>query len=326
MIEYRQWGEGADGRPFGLWTLNDGVHMARFVEQGARWIGWKAAGRKLLMGPMTPQALAADTSFVGATVGRYANRLSRGSFEVHGEQFQVPPNEGRNALHGGAEGLWAQTWAATAGEIGGRPTLRFAYTSEAGAMGFPGVLKVEVTYALDDGAVKIGYRAVSDAATVLNLTNHAYFNLGRAADVRNHEIQVFAEHVVGVDDESLPTGQFWSVKGSDFDLRTPRKIGEVCDSADVRISDLKGLDHCYALSGGPVAARLMADGLSVEVSTDQPGLQVYCGQWLEGPWRPFQGMCLETQHYPDSPNRPEFPSTLIEPGVEWRSNTSYRLV
>lgn len=326
MIEYRQFGVGADGVPIGLWTLGDSAHRARFVDAGARWLGWQVSGRQLLMGPMNAAALASGTPYVGATVGRYANRLGRGTFRVGGVEIQVPPNEGRNALHGGADGLWAQHWQAAAGEVAGIPTLRFSHTSPADAMGFPGVLKIEVTYALLDGAVRIGYRAVSDAPTVLNLTNHAYFNLGRTPDVRDHELQVFADHVIGVDDELLPTGQFWSVKGSDFDLREPRRVGEVCDSADVRIRDAGGLDHCYALRGGPVAARLSMAGLAVEVTTDQPGLQVYCGQKLSGPWRPFQGLCLETQHFPDSPNRPEFPSTQIEAGVEWRSTTTYRLV
>lgn len=280
-----------------------------------------------MIGPDSVAAIERDTCFVGAVVGRYANRLAGGRFSIDGREFQVPPNEGHNALHGGPSGLSTRLWDAEPAEVAGSQALRFRVVSPDADQGFPGTLEVQATYVLGDGWVRLDYRATSDARTVINLTSHAYFNLaGPGADVRDHLVQVAADTVVAVDAAALPTGEFWPVTDSDFDLRAGRPVGEVCDSADPRIAVSRGIDHCFVLDpDASVAARLAHADLALEVLTDQPGLQVYCGQWLTGDWGPFDGLCLETQHFPDSPNHPGFPSTLLEPGLEWRSSTTWRL-
>lgn len=317
-----------DGHEVGGWRLTNGELSIQIAELGGRWLGWHGAGRELLIGPQTVAAIERDSCYIGALVGRYANRLRGGSFEIAGRRYQVPPNQGTLALHGGPAGLTSLIWRGEAAEVAGCPALRLSCVSPAGDMGFPGELRVTVTYLLTAAGVQLDYQAVSDAPTVLNLTNHAYFNLAQATgqDVRGHRLQVAADRVVAVDDQALPDGTFWPVAGTDFDLRAGRLVGPVCDSADERIAIARGIDHCYVLDEtAQVAARLSAGGLAVEVLTDQPGVQVYCGQWLTGDYTPFAGMCLETQHFPDSPNRPEFPSTLLAAGVEWATSTTYRL-
>lgn len=319
-------GRTANGRPVGRWTLRNAGHELSIAELGARWLGWQVGGSQLLIGPDSVPAIERDECFIGAVVGRYANRLAGGRFSLDGREFQIPPNEGPNVLHGGAGGLWAQIWDAEPGTIDGDPCVRLGIVSPDGDQGFPGTLKVDATYILGDGWVRLDYRAISDAPTVLNLANHAYFNLGGQPDVLGHLVQVAAAEVVAVDDAALPTGEFWPVVGSDLDLRNPRQLGALVESADPRISSARGIDHCYVLDPeAEVAARLSCGHLGVEVLTDQPGLQVYFGQHLAGDWQPYQGMCLETQHFPDAPNQPQFPDTTLAPGIEWTSSTTWRL-
>ncbi len=319
------WGLTTEGREVGRWTLVNGQSRISVAELGARWLTWQASGRELLVAPASVAAVEADATFMGAMVGRFANRLTGGRFAVGDQQFQVPPNEGANVLHGGQEGFWALQWDVEADSVDGNPALHCTLVSPDGAMGFPGRLEVSASYVLLPEAVRLDYRAVSDADTVINLTNHAYFTLG-AGDVRDLWLEVAADSVVAVDAQSLPTGEMWRVDGTDFDLREPRRLGEVNASDDPRINVTRGIDHCYVLdAGAEMAARLSASEVAVEVLTDQPGLQVYCGQYLTEPWRPFQGLCLETQHFPDSPNQPSFPSALLGTGEVFESSTTYRL-
>lgn len=321
----QSWGRTADGHEVARWTLANGDNQITITDLGARWLSWRVSGRELLASPESVAGIEADTAFMGAMVGRYANRLSRGRFVIDGREFQVPPNEGENVLHGGAEGLWAQRWQVEPCEVDGHPALRCSVVSADGEMGFPGRLQVSASYVVLPDAVRLDYWATSDADTVVNLTNHAYFTLG-ARDARDLWIEVAADSVVGVDGDSLPTGELWSVRGTDFDLREPRRVGEVVASADPRIVSARGLDHCYVLDvGAEQAARLSAPDVAVELLTDQPGVQVYSGQFLVEPFRPHQGMCLETQHFPDSPNQPDFPSTLLRAGEVFESSTTYRL-
>lgn len=329
-VERVDWGRTAAGREVGLWLVSAGDQQLRLVDLGARWIGWRAGAAELLLGPDSVAAVERDSCFVGATVGRFANRIARARFTIDGVEYQAPPNEGANLLHGGAEGLWTKIWDAEPVSAGEAVGVRFSTVSLAGDQGFPGTLKVAVTFLLDADGVRLEYRAISDARTVLNLTNHAYFNLAQAEgadDVASHLIQVAADQVVAVDEQSLPTGEFWPVTGSDFDLRTPRQVAVLRDSADPRIAASRGVDHCYVLDpDAEVAARLSAGARTLELRTDQPGLQVYLGQWLTGDWAELAGLCLETQGFPDAPNQPQFPSTLLDPGIEWHSTTSLRLV
>lgn len=326
MIERLAWGRTGAGQEVGVWALRSGNHELHLAEQGARWLSWLISGRNLLIGPDSVAAIERDSCYVGAVVGRYANRLAGGRFSIDGREYQVPPNRGPNALHGGAGGLSSLVWQGEAAMVDGCPAVRFTCVSPDGDQGFPGTLSVEACYVLGDGWVRLDYTASADATTVINLTNHAYFNFAQPADVRGHQVQVAADQVVAVDDQALPTGGFWPVADTDFDLRSPQLVGQACDSTDPRITVSRGIDHCYVLDPATeVAARLSYGDLTLEVLTDQPGLQVYCGQWLTGDWRPFQGLCLETQHFPDSPNHPQFPSTLLDAGERWTSSTSWRL-
>lgn len=325
-VERIEWGVTRDGRPVGRWQLSNERQQIQVAELGARWLGWRVSQHDLLLGLADVPAIERDTCFIGAVVGRYANRIANSQFTLDGQTYQLPPNEGSKMLHGGAGGLWSHVWQGTAVEVDGYPAVRFTTSSPAGDQGFPANLELQATYVLGENWVRLDYRANSDARTILNVTNHAYFNLAGGGDVLGHRVQVAAHDVVAVDEQSLPTGEFWPVAGTDFDLRTPRSVGQQCASTDPRIASQRGLDHCYVLDAqSEVAAQLSFGELTVEVLTDQPGLQVYCGQWLSGDWGPFAGVCLETQHFPDSPNHPEFPSTVVEAGVEWRSSTTYRL-
>ena len=325
-VERIEWGVTRDGRPVGRWQLSDERQQIQVAELGARWLGWRVSQHDLLLGLADVPAIERDTCFIGAVVGRYANRIANSQFTLDGQTYQLPPNEGSKMLHGGAGGLWSHVWQGTAVEVDGYPAVRFTTSSPAGDQGFPANLELQATYVLGENWVRLDYRANSDARTVLNVTNHAYFNLAGGGDVLGHRVQVAAHDVVAVDEQSLPTGEFWPVAGTDFDLRTPRSVGQQCASTDPRIASQRGLDHCYVLDAqSEVAAQLSFGELTVEVLTDQPGLPVYCGQWLSCDWGPFAGVCLETQHFPDSPNHPEFPSTVVEAGVEWRSSTPYRL-
>lgn len=326
-IEHALWGRTADGVEVSTWTLRAGDQQITLTDLGGRWLSWQHHSRELLVGPDSV-AEAEVSGYFGAIIGRYANRIRGGRFSVDGVEYQIPPNEGENSLHGGPGGFSELVWRGEPAEVDGSPALELRLTSPAGQMGFPGTLEVSVRYVLGDAGVRIEYWARSDARTVLNLTNHAFFNLDGEGDIRGHQAQIPADSVVAVDAELLPTGQLWAVTGTDFDLRSPRELGPACASDDPRIQASRGIDHCYVLRpDAQFAARLTSsDGLTMEVTSDQPAVQLYCGQYLTGRWRPYQALCLETQHFPDGPNQPSFPATLLDADTDWRSSTSYRIV
>ncbi|MFG3237841.1 aldose epimerase family protein [Streptomyces sp. NPDC048157] len=308
----------ADGTPVHRWTLErDGTRVrvltyggiVQSVEvpdrDGARAgvaLGLPdLAGYERFTGP-----------YFGALVGRYANRIGGARFELDGRRHRLTPNEGRNQVHGGARGFDKRVWRAR--EVAGGVEL--SLVSEDGEEGFPGRLAVSAAYTLDEGgALRITYRATTDAPTVLNLTNHTYWNLAGdgSGSALGQVLRIAAGRITPADAESLPTGAFLPVAGTRFDFREPVPVGA-------------GYDHNFVLDGTGPAAELYdaASGRVLTVTTTEPGLQLYTADHFDGrPFGPCAGIALETQHFPDSPNRPEFPSTVLRPGEESVSTTVY---
>ncbi|MGV9573151.1 aldose epimerase family protein, partial [Streptomyces nigra] len=254
--------------------------------------------------------------YLGALIGRYANRIAGGRFPLDGVTYALDPNTPPNSLHGGARGFDKRVWDVAPVEHG----LRLTRVSPHGEEGFPGRLEVTATYTLEDGgALRFVYEAVTDAPTVVNLTNHSYFNLagGGSGDAGGHELRLDASRFTPVDADLIPTGVLEDVTGTRFDFRQARKVGS-------------GYDHNFALDKGVTKdAREVAElydpssGRVLTVSTTEPGLQLYTADQIEEPFSPGDGVALETQHFPDSPNRPDFPSTVLRPGEVYRSETVY---
>ena len=285
---------------------------------------------------------AADTDYLGATVGRYANRIDGGSFTLDGRRYTVPCNEGSVALHGGPDAFDRHEFRADPvvdGPDGARAvTLR--RTSPDGENGFPGTLEVAVTYTVRGAELVIEHIATTDAPTVVNLTNHAYWNLtGRGGTVEDHRILIPADHYLPVDDRLIPTGELAPVAGTAFDLRTPVRLGTRLREGHPQLRRARGYDHTFVLAGAPDELRLAASveepvsGRTLTVLTDQPGVQLYSGNFLDGTIvlrdgtsvRQGDAFCLEPQQFPNAPNEPSFPSTVLWPGERYRSRIVLRL-
>ncbi|WP_406149384.1 aldose epimerase family protein [Streptomyces sp. NBC_01012] len=309
-----------DRTPVRRWTLERGLTRVRVLTYGAVVQSVVVPGRDggradVALG--LPDLKGYETyagPYFGAVVGRYANRIAGGSFVIDGRTHRVTRNEGRNTLHGGGRGFDKRVWDAEEVPDG----VRLSLVAEDGEEGFPGRLAVSVTYTLDeDGALRIAYRATTDAPTVVNLTNHTYWNLAGAdsGSALGHELRLAAGRITPGDEESIPTGELLPVEGTRFDFREPKPVGP-------------GYDVNYALDpagAGPVAELYdPGSGRVLTVRTTEPGVQLYTADHLgAGPFEPCSGIALETQHFPDSPNRPEFPGTVLRPGEEFTSETVY---
>lgn len=254
-----------------------------------------------------------DSRYLGAIVGRYANRIAHARFTLDGTTYRLTANHGPHHLHGGRTGFDRVRWRASPFVAGGTAGLTLTHTSPDGDEGYPGTLDVVVTYTLTERLeLVVDYRATTDRATPVNLTQHSYFNLAGAGDVLAHLLRIDADAITPVDDTLIPTGAIAPVAGTPFDFRTPTAIGARLDGR---------YDHNFVLNragAGLVHAARLEDpvsGRTLDVHTTEPGLQLYTGA--------RSGLCLETQHYPDSPNQPTFPSTILRPGAEYRSRTVY---
>ena len=289
--------------------------------------------------------------YFGCVAGRFANRIAGGRFELDGTAYQLPINDGprRNTLHGGAPGFGARIWhaagspdrdadAAEVEEVPGGQSLTLTRVSPDGEEGFPGTLAATVRYTLADGRLTLDYRAETSAPTVVNLTNHAYFNLAGegSGDILDHELCIAADEFLPVDDALIPLEGAVPVAGTPFDFRSPAAIGARLDDPHPQLRLTGGYDHCYVLTGGrtrtarPIASlRHPRSGRGLRLATTEPGIQVYISAGLDGsltgpagrPYRRYAGVALETQHFPDSPNRPDYPSTLLVPGEIFTSQT-----
>ena len=295
----------------------------------------KDGGRKdLVLGYDKEEDYFEDRLFFGSTPGRFANRIGGARFTLNGNTYELPPNEGRNQLHGGENGFAKKLWETERRN----DRVSFSYHSPDGENGYPGALTARVAYSLnDENELKIEYTATSDADTVINLTNHAYFNLSGGADtVQDHLLQINSDSYVVTDTENIPTGELRKTSGSAMDFSAPKRIGDAVRSCEEAIKNFGGLDSCFALKGeGLRSAAILtepAGGISLEVMTDLPGLQIYTGQYIPPgtagrggmSFGPFSGVCLEAQHLPDAPNRPEFPSAVLKKGETFTATIIYR--
>jgi len=334
------------GRPVHLYTLTNshGVEV-KAMNYGGIILSIRVPDRKgqlgdIVLGHETLEGYIPNPPFLGAIVGRYANRIAGGTFTLDGKAYNLPKNDGPNTLHGGIDKTFNKVvWD---GEpLKGKTGVAFTYISKDGEEGFPGNLKVKVTYTLtNDNELVIEYEATTDKATPINLSQHSYFNLAGegTSDILNHEIMVNADRFTPVDKNLIPTGELRPVKGTPFDFTTPTKIGARIDDNYDQLVLGHGYDHNWVLNrtgdGLTLAARVYeaTSGRVLEVSTTQPGVQFYTGNFLDGTvtgkqghvYKRRYGFCLETQHFPDSPNHPDFPSTILKPGETFRSKTVFK--
>jgi aldose 1-epimerase len=281
--------------------------------------------------------LASTEPYYGATIGRFGNRIAKGKFSLDGQEYQIPTNNGENTLHGGKKGFDSVVWDADQKDA---QTLELHYLSVDMEEGFPGNLDVLVTYVLrNDNALQVSYKATTDKTTVVNLTNHAYYNLNgeSSGSILNHLVQIHADHYTPVDSGLIPTGEIASVTDTPFDFSRPTRIGDRIEADDEQLKRGKGYDHNYVLrqhAATECVATVTGDltGIRMEVFTDQPAMQFYSGNFMEGKNEMKNNhkdafrtaFAMETQHYPDSPNQPSFPSTVLKPGDTFESVSVYK--
>lgn len=346
-ITWETWAKTPDGRAVTLYHLRtpDGL-QASVTNYGGVIVRLLAPDRHgnlgdIVLGHDQPERYfdRRSSPFFGAIIGRYANRIGQGRFSLHGRTYQLARNNGPNALHGGEQGFDQRLWDARAYVSADGPALELSYVSADSEEDYPGNLRVKVTYALThDGTLHVEYDASTDAPTIVNLTNHTYWNLtGNASqDVLAHELLVNAGHITPVDETLIPTGTFLPVDGTPFDFRQSRPIGARIDEDHEQLRFAGGYDHNFVLLEGPglKSAATLYDpfsGRQVEIRTTEPGVQVYSGNFLDGSivgkggqrYAHRWAVCLETQHFPDSPNQPNFPSTHLLPGQHFTSRTAY---
>jgi aldose 1-epimerase len=336
-------GKMPDGTPVEIFTLSDGAYEARIATYGGIVVSLKVPDRNgkpadVVLGFDNLDGYVANfngpsDAFFGALIGRYANRIAHGSFTLDGQKYSLPLNNGENSLHGGPHGFNNVVWKAKPVANG----VELSYLSRDGEAGYPGNLSATVRYTLVKGDLRIEYSATTDKDTVVNLTNHSYFNLAGQGDILNHQLTLHASRFTPVDAGLIPTGELKSVDSTPFDFRKPTAVGARINADDAQLHLGRGYDHNWVLdtSGGQLAEAAEVyeptSGRVLKVLTDQPGIQFYSGNFLDGSIRGKGGkpdqlhaaLCLETQHFPDSPNHPDFPSTELKPGERYHTVTVY---
>jgi aldose 1-epimerase len=346
-ISNRRWGSLPSGEPIDLFTLRNarGVE-ASITNYGGRLVELKVPDRAghsedIVLGFDSLDGYLGPNPYFGALVGRFANRIANGQFELGGQTYTLLKNNGSNALHGGAKGFDKVAWRAAVVTSNGNPALELRYLSTDGEEGYPGNLDVVVTYSLsEDNVLRIDYAATTDRDTVLNLTNHSYFNLAGHAhgNILDQRVMLNADRFTPVGSNLIPTGDLRSVEATPFDFRQPTAIGARIDANDEQIGFGAGYDHNFVLNrpgkGLSPAARVHDphSGRVMEVLTTQPGMQFYTGNHIHGEihgkggavYRARGGFCCETQRFPDSPNQAQFPSAALKPGEQYRETTAFR--
>ncbi len=341
-------GSTAAGETVNLYTLSNTKGMeVKISTWGGDIVSMKVPGKggkadDIVLGFDTLDGYLKENPYFGAIVGRYGNRIGKGRFTLDGVTYRLATNNGANHLHGGLRGFDKQLWRAKEMPSAEGVRLDLTYTSKDGEEGYPGTLTATVSYTLlgNENALQIDYEAVTDKPTVVNLTNHSYFNLAGqgVGDILNHSVTILAGRFTPVDSGLIPTGELKPVAGTPFDFRTPHTIGERIGAKDAQLAAGGGYDHNFVLNKPAgdlaLAARVSepTTGRVMEVLTTEPGVQFYTGNFLDGTLTGKAGkvygkrsaFCLETQHFPDSPNQPEFPGTVLRPAGRYRSTTIYR--
>ena len=342
-VTSQPFGKIPDGTAVEIFTLSDGPYEARITNYGSVVVSLKAPDRNgrsadVVLGFDDLNGYVANfngpsTAFFGAIIGRYGNRIGHGSFTLDGKKYSLPLNNGENTLHGGPHGFNNVVWKAKPIMNG----VELTYLSKDGEAGYPGNLSAVVRYTLVKGDLRIEYSATTDKDTVVNLTNHSYFNLAGQGDILSHQLTLHASRFTPVDAGLIPTGELKSVEGTPFDFRKATAIGARINADDEQLHRGRGYDHNWVLDSGGgklmEAAELYdaGSGRVLKVLTDQPGIQFYSGNFLDGsikgkggkPDELHAALCLETQHFPDSPNHPDFPTTELKAGARYHTVTVY---
>jgi aldose 1-epimerase len=334
-----------DGREVSRWMMSNANGLeVTLTNYAAAITSIKAPDRNgqqadVVLGFSTLDGYLNDKVFMGAIVGRYANRIANARFTLDGTEYQLPANNGQHTLHGGPNGYFKKLWKTIAAND---RYVVFQYVSPNGEEGFPGNLTAEIRYSLSEAnELRLDYRAVTDRATVVCLTGHAYFNLAGEGNpsILDHELTIDADLYVPTNVGSIPTGEIRPVKGTPFDFTGAQRIGAGIEGDNEQLKSANGFDRCWVLRKKQIGQLTRASmlyepqsGRSMEIWTTEPGIQFYSGNFLDGTvigkgGRPYpfrSGLCLETQHFPDSPNHAHFPTTVLRPGEEYRSTTIYK--
>jgi aldose 1-epimerase len=342
-VKVEPFGKTPDGQAVEIVTMTNGKGItARITSYGGTIVSFETPDRNgkpgdIVLGFDNVEAYSKPTNpFFGAIIGRYGNRIGGAKFTLDGKEYKLGVNDGNNTLHGGKIGYHQVLWKIEKAEAkDGKAELKLSYLSKDGEEGFPGNLKCVVTYTLTaDNKLEMKYEATTDKPTVVNMTNHAYWNLAGqgSGDVLGHEVMINADKITAVDKQLIPTGEFMDVNGTPFDFTKPMTIG-----SRIKQIDIGGYDHNFVLKGKPGKMKLAArvyeptSGRVMEIQTTEPGIQFYSGNFLDGTLKGKEGkvynkhgaFCLETQHYPDSPNKPNFPSTTLRPGEKYETVTTH---
>lgn len=334
----------ADGTKVHSWSLANGGTRMKVLSYGGVVQSLEIPDRRgryanVSLGFDTVEEYVASSPYFGALIGRYGNRVGKGRFTLDGTPYQLSVNDGENSLHGGSQGFDKRVWDVEPFTRGSDVGLHLYYTSVDGEMGYPGTLRTKVTYTLTrNGDWRVDYEATTDRATVVNLTSHVYWNLAGegSGSVYDHELSIAASRYTPVDPGLIPTGELARVAATPFDFRRAKPVGRDIRTAHQQVLYGQGFDHNWVLDKGvtsrPEQVALLRDpssGRTLRIATNEPGLQFYSGNFLDGTlvgsggrvYRQGDGLCLETQHFPDSPNRPSFPSTVLRPGQTYRTTT-----
>ena len=345
-ITKTSFGKTDSGENIDLYTLRNGKVEAAITNYGGIVVSLKSPDRNgklddVVLGFRDLEPYTKPGPYFGALIGRYGNRIAKGRFKLNGVEYKLATNNGENHLHGGIKGFDKVVWTGREMKTKAGPAVVLTYLSKDGEEGYPGNLRVRVVYTLTSkNELKIDYSATTDKDTVINLTHHSYFNLAGEGngDILQHLVKINADRFVPIDAGSIPTGELSKVAGTPFDFLKPAAIGARIDDAHEQLKNGNGYDHTFVINGRPGTLRMAATayepstGRTMEVWTTEPGMQFYTGNFLDGtltgksgkayPRR--SGFCFETQHYPDSPNQPSFPTTTLRRGATYTSTTIYR--
>ena len=346
-VQKTPFGSTIDGEEVDQFILSNNSGMEiRIITYGGIITSWTAPDKNgnykdIVLGYNTLAEYEAETPYFGALIGRYGNRIAKGKFSLGNQEYTLAVNNGVNHLHGGQKGFDKVVWDAKTIVSDATVSLELSYLSKDMEEGYPGNLETKVTYTLNNkDELSVNYEATTDKPTIVNLTQHSYFNLTADfnQDILGHELVINADSFLPVDNTLIPTGEFRDVTGTPFDFKTSKAIGIHIDNENIQLKNGLGYDHCWVLNDQNTGVRFVASayepvsGRLLEVFSDEPGIQFYSGNFLDGTlpsknkgmYQHRTGFCLETQHYPDSPNQNHFPSVVLLPGDEYASNTMFR--